>query len=91
MGSRNDEPRLPWQRQNQTRVEYGNKRVVMAILGRSVVRVGSGHLRAVNQGFKGAKIRFDYAVKQIRRCESRRIERMTVSRGILVEREGNGT
>ena len=36
-----------------------NKRVITAILGRSCVRVGSGHLRAVNQSFKGAKIRFD--------------------------------
>ena len=38
-------------------MEY--KHVVMAILGQSCVRVGSGHLRAVNQSFKGAKICFD--------------------------------
>ena len=37
----------------------GNKCVIMAILGRLCVRVGSGHLHAVNQSFKCAKIHFD--------------------------------
>ena len=38
-------------------MEY--KRVITAILGRSCVQGGSGHLCAVNQGFKSAKICFD--------------------------------
>ena len=38
-------------------MEY--KHVITAILGQLCVQVGLGHLRAVNQSFKGAKICFD--------------------------------
>lgn len=65
-----------------------NKCVNMAILGRSCVRVGLGHLCAVNQSFKSAKIRLDYTIKQIIRHESWGIEGMTVSCESLVEWEG---